>query len=734
MSTFEALETGDPERVGRYRIVARLGAGGMGRVYLGRTPGGRLVALKVVRPELAEDREFRRRFAREVAAARRVNGVFTAGVVDADPEGRPAWLATAYVPGVDLGAAVARRGPWPEDSVLALGAALAEALEAIHGVGVVHRDLKPSNVLLAPDGPRVIDFGISAATEASALTRTGTVVGTPGFMSPEQLTGGRITAAGDVFSLGAVLAFTATGSGPFGVGSAHALSFRIVYQEPDLQGLPPRLRAVVARCLAKEPGRRPTVAELLAELSGVGAPTATVPATEIGWMPDTVADLVMEHTVAQPPSTPPPAPHPPIGGGHQPSEPLVLTLPQGAPTSTRDQDGSVTRPAGVSRRRLLVGLGGTGIAAGGSYLGWRLTHPPAAPGSSGRPGRLLWSLPLPASTFSAPTVAAGTLYGTGTDPDRGEGAILYAVDTATRRQLWKTPPVGKYLSPPVVVDKVAFVSSDEGASGGAVYAVDTATGEQRWRHALDRASMAQPAVADGHVFVASARSVSSDLNAPHLFALDMQSGEESWRFPLDGSVGTAPMILDGTVYVRTDLDTLYAVDVKSGKQRWSLQNVTAAVPSSAASPSGVYALSRDGLYFVEASTGRPQRKSPTGSDGTSRSIALADGLLYFPVSAYSGFGSILLALDVESGELRWRRETTRAVESSLAVADRTIYFSSGQRGSTATLHAVDAIAGGQLWTATLGGTEPSAPTVADGRVYVVGGNSLGGVSLYAVAT
>ncbi|MBT2507630.1 serine/threonine protein kinase [Streptomyces sp. ISL-98] len=185
VGVFEALEPEDPRRVGRYRITARLGSGGMGQVYLARSPGGRPVAVKVVRPELARDGGFRLRFAREVTAARRVNGAFTAGVVDADPDGTPAWLATVYVPGLSLGEAIAGHGHWPAQSVLALGAGLAEALEAIHAAGVVHRDLKPSNVLLAADGPRVIDFGISVASEASALTSTGMVIGTPGFMSPE---------------------------------------------------------------------------------------------------------------------------------------------------------------------------------------------------------------------------------------------------------------------------------------------------------------------------------------------------------------------------------------------------------------------------------------------------------------------------------------------------------------------------------------------------------------------
>lgn len=329
MDAFEALEAGDPRQVGRYRIVARLGAGGMGRVYLGRSPGGRAVAVKVVRPELADDGHFRRRFAREVAAARRVNGVFTAGVVDADPDASPAWLATAYVPGVPLGDAVQAHGPWSEGRVLALGAGLAEALEAIHAADVVHRDLKPSNILLAADGPRVIDFGISVAGEASALTRTGTVVGTPGFMSPEQLTGKPVGPASDVFSLGAVLAFTATGAGPFGTGSAHALSYRVVHEQPELRQLPDFLRLLVAACLAKEPGRRPTVAALLERLGravegereaeggrqaeGGQVAASAEPAARAGWLPDTVAATVYSRTTAHrtlAPPTPLPLLHP----------------------------------------------------------------------------------------------------------------------------------------------------------------------------------------------------------------------------------------------------------------------------------------------------------------------------------------------------------------------------------------------------------------------------------------
>ncbi|MFB7331258.1 protein kinase [Streptomyces adustus] len=329
MATFKALEPEDPRQVGRYRIVARLGAGGMGQVYLARSPGGRAVAVKTVRHELAEDGDFRRRFAREVAAARRVNGAFTAGVVDADADGSPPWLATVYVPGIPLGEAIARHGPWPARPIFALGAGLAEALEAIHAAGIVHRDLKPSNVLLAADGPRVIDFGISAASEASVLTHTGMTIGTPGFMSPEQITGQPVGPASDVFSLGVLLACTATRVGPFGTGTPHALHYRVVHEPPDLEAIPPELREVVAACLDKQPGRRPTVAQLLDQLTSTDgadedsrASTASPGLSEPGWMPAPVARFVREHA-----STPIPHILPPTPSNAGPAQPETPRRP-----------------------------------------------------------------------------------------------------------------------------------------------------------------------------------------------------------------------------------------------------------------------------------------------------------------------------------------------------------------------------------------------------------------------
>ena len=265
----EELRPEDPAQVGPYRITGVLGTGGMGRVFLGWSSGGRPVAVKVIKPELAADPEFRSRFRREVAAARTISGLYTALLIDADTDGPVPWLATAYVDGPSLTEAVSSYGPLPAGSVRMLAAGLAEALAAVHGAGLVHRDLKPSNVLLASDGPRLIDFGISRAADTATLTNTGQSIGSPGYLSPEQAVGSEVGPPSDIFSLGAVLAFAASGNGPFGAGASHALIYRVVHQPPTLGGVPDELRPLIDRCLAKEPEARPTASELLDDLAGV---------------------------------------------------------------------------------------------------------------------------------------------------------------------------------------------------------------------------------------------------------------------------------------------------------------------------------------------------------------------------------------------------------------------------------------------------------------------------------
>ncbi|MGI5169106.1 WD40 repeat domain-containing serine/threonine protein kinase [Spirillospora sp. CA-253888] len=305
----EPLHPDDPEQVGGYRLEGRLGQGGMGQVFLGRSPGGRPVAVKLVRSEYAGDRQFRDRFAREVEAARRVGGFHTAPVVDADAKADPPWMVTAYIQGPSLNEAVARHGPMPAEEVRALGSALAEGLAAIHASGLVHRDLKPANVILAADGPRIIDFGIVRDLAASALTASGSVVGTVAYMSPEQIRGLPADPAGDVFSLGSVLAFAATGQSPFGTGPAATVLYRITTGEADLDGVPGThgLRAAIAACLSVDPSDRPTVATVLKWLSTTGKPPPTPPAQE-----SRPAETVPEprRTTVPPPARNVPAPPP----------------------------------------------------------------------------------------------------------------------------------------------------------------------------------------------------------------------------------------------------------------------------------------------------------------------------------------------------------------------------------------------------------------------------------------
>ena len=268
----EGLRPGDPQRVGRYRLLRRLGTGAMGQVYLGQSPSGRLVAVKIIRTELADNNSFRQRFGQEVRAARRVSGIFTAPVVDANPDAPQPWMVTAFVSGPSLAEAVATRGPLSVGTVLMLAAGLAEGLGAVHAAGVVHRDLKPSNVLLASDGPRIIDFGISRSAESVGPTQAGGIIGSPGFMSPEQAMGEPVGPPADIFSLGSVLAFAATGEPPFGDGPPSALLYRAVHGEPNIRNLPLELRPLVARCLLADPAARPTTDELLREL-GEATPT-----------------------------------------------------------------------------------------------------------------------------------------------------------------------------------------------------------------------------------------------------------------------------------------------------------------------------------------------------------------------------------------------------------------------------------------------------------------------------
>lgn len=357
----EPLRGADPARIAGYRLLRRLGAGGMGVVYLARSGGGSPAAVKVIRAAHADDPGFRARFRREVETGSRVVSPWVVPLLDADPDAESPWLATEFVPGPSLAEAVEECGPLPCRSARVLGARLAEALEAVHGAGLVHRDVKPANVLLAVDGPRMIDFGIARPPEDTALTASGMVVGSPGFLSPEQAQGrGReIGPASDVFSLGCLLAYAVTGERPFGWGSAAEVLVRTVHDEADLDAVPAPLLPLLRDCLAKEPGARPTVPEVLAALDR-GDEAG-------GWLPESLTRLIARRSAA------------------------VLALPaveatevSGAPAGADTVPGSQERPKGATRRRLLV-LGSSAgvVAAGATATWWTAGRPRRAPARGG---------------------------------------------------------------------------------------------------------------------------------------------------------------------------------------------------------------------------------------------------------------------------------------------------------------------------------------------------------------
>ncbi|MFF9525004.1 serine/threonine-protein kinase [Streptomyces achromogenes] len=417
----EKLGPGDPPAIGAYRLLARLGAGGMGQVYLARSDRGRTVAVKLVRAELAEREEFRARFRQEVHAARRVGGYWTAPVLDADTEAPVPWVATGYVAGPSLQQVIGHdHGALPERSVRILAAGLAQALADIHAAGLVHRDLKPSNVLVTIDGPRMIDFGIARALETAApgeegLTRTGALVGSPGFMAPEQVRGDRITPACDVFCLGSLLAYAATGSLPFGTADSgvHALMFRIAQEEPDLTGVPEGLADLVRDCLRKDPASRPSPAEIL-ERTGM-EDTVTGGRSRDPWLPGALVAQLGRHAVRLLE-----AEHPEGGGG----APAAGTAAHGNGTGTGTPAGDGARGAsgashgpGVSREPGAHGAGaphetgaphGTGVsfmAANGSP-----EHAPVSDGGAPTPAGPAPRVPPPPAAPPAP-YGFGPAYG-----------------------------------------------------------------------------------------------------------------------------------------------------------------------------------------------------------------------------------------------------------------------------------------------------------------------------------
>ncbi|MFG2789815.1 PQQ-binding-like beta-propeller repeat protein [Streptomyces sp. NPDC048419] len=631
-----------PEYAGHYRLESCLGSGGMGVVHLARSASGMKLAVKVVHAEFAKDPEFRGRFRQEVAAARRVSGAFTAPVVDADPEAERPWMATQFIPGPTLSEHVKRNGPMPSAQLRRLMAGLAEALRDIHRVGVVHRDLKPSNVLLADDGPRVIDFGISRPKDSELRTETGKLIGTPPFMAPEQFRRPReVGPAADIFALGSVLVHAATGRGPFDSDSPYVVAYQVVHDEPDLTGVPENLAPLMLRCLAKEPEDRPTPDELMRELRSVAASYDTqafIPAQRTGDVP-------------RPEPREPKAPRPARRGGRKAAlAALALVLvAAGALVSARllggDGDGGTSSRGGnsptaaaefrawVSRpvaadggmphcsygaEELVCGQAGVVFAldpADGSLL-WRHAD---GTSSRSRPPELAGGLvqPLPddarrlvaldpasgkerwqgTSAYSGLQRAGGMLLLTGT------GGTVTGVDGASGRTKWKHRIRGQ-VSPQFAAfggSPLAYVASATGDSHTMVTAVDPVTGEVRWEARL-KGSLKPVGAADGSVYFLAGDDATGATKA----VVRYRPGSTAVRrMPLPvPRFGVRACVDKNVVYLLATGGSMEAVDLAARKQLWHLETSVSRGSAPAADGSHVYVTAADGrLLAVDARKG-----------------------------------------------------------------------------------------------------------------------------------
>lgn len=612
-STGRGSEAEHPEFAGQYRLESCLGSGGMGVVHLATSASGLRLAVKVVYPEFAADPEFRARFRQEVSAARRVSGAFTAPVVDADPDAEHPWMATLFIPGPTLAERVKRNGPLGLDELRGLGAGLSEALRDIHRAGVVHRDLKPSNVLLAADGPKVIDFGISRPFDSDLRTETGKVIGSPPFMAPEQFQRPReVGPAADVFAMGAVLAHAAMGRGPFDSDSPYIVAYQVVHNEPSLAGVPDALAPLIARCLAKDPADRPSPDRLAREFRG----DSTVLSAGSGGLPSFQEQVGFEEPVGSGGGAFIPAQR----QGNAASGPVGVGVGFGfgredsVPPSTTDD-----RAADRDTDRDTAGRPGE----------------PARPGRRGRLGVIAGALVLALGVGAAVVMASG-----GTDsagPGGGEGAGRQAGGKAPFRP-WS----------------VALGSRD-GASGGgsgaggrpvplctgtptALYCsapgvlaarIDPWTGRTLWSEETEKTAGAQGAAGTGGAAGADAGAgvpegadgapvVSGGLlhvvepGAQRLRALDPRTGHERWDVGL-APYATVRHIADAVLLVKTD-GTVRVLDGRTGNERWT---------------------------------------RPVGGPGTQWAAAGGDGPLFAVTPGADGLSSTVEAVDPDNGDVLW---------------------------------------------------------------------------------
>ncbi|CAM5559562.1 MULTISPECIES: PQQ-binding-like beta-propeller repeat protein [Streptomyces] len=762
----DQLTQHDPRRIGPFEVLGRLGAGGMGLVYLARSASGRRVAIKTVRTELAEDQLFRVRFTREVEAARAVSGFYTAAVVDADPRAAVPWLATAYVPAPSLEEIVNECGPLPAQAVRWLAAGVAEALQSIHGAGLVHRDLKPSNVLVVEDGPRVIDFGIASGVSNTRLTMTNVAVGTPAYMSPEQAKDSRsVTGASDVFSLGSMLVFAATGHPPFHGANPVETVFMLLREGPDLTGLPDELRPLIEVCMQMEATGRPTPADLQAQLAphlfGSGSDDS---GTASAWLPEKAVALIEARRGGRPAVKPAPAPTGgPRSGGRQavppppPYDPPVpapasaaLPVPVGAPDTGPVRLAGAQVPIGPGPR--VADARAAAVKApppeAGLVASWSRPRPgvagadPAVPPVPPQPpetaaGWRPWRFRMSNDVWGTPSVAGDLVYVTSFEVHAldvatgrrrfktrdvawsmavadgrihaSDGPTLFALDAREGTDLWRLSTDAWVYS--LKADRGTVVT---GTRGGGVQAWEATSGQKLWEITGCQTDFESPeagaVVHDGTVYV---------WQDARLRALEARTGEERWSYPIGdaASCGGVPVRLvpapDGCVYVSAGTRVL-AIEAVSGMVRWHFEapavflSPPAFAPGPAVTGGGVYLADYLGtVYALDAADGRDRWRIATEARSSVEPVLVAAGHVHV------GSGKGLYTLDAVTGTPKWRFQAGGDVVGAPAVAEGRIHFGSTDH----LLYTLKADDGRLRWKLATGGEITGSPVVKDGVVY-----------------
>ncbi|WP_405778160.1 serine/threonine-protein kinase [Streptomyces sp. NBC_00859] len=714
----DPLQPEDPRTLGNYRLLCRLGAGGMGRVYLARSPGGRTVAVKVVRQDLAADPAFRERFRHEVDMARRVSGRYTAPVVDAAPDEPLPWLATAYVLGPDLTDVVEAHGALPEHTVRALGAGLAAALQEVHAAGLIHRDLKPSNVLLAAGGPRVIDFGIARAVDGNRLTQTGVVVGSPGFMPPEQAMGQDVGTAGDVFSLGVVLAFAATGRNVFGDAVAPAtMLYQVVHAQPDLTGVPQMLTGLVRACLAKDPAQRPTPVEILQSLDPGN--TGEVFAD---WLPSAVSSTIATHasrildleTPAEGNAPLPTGAETGRAAGAAPHLPTATAFPAAAPqgfgpipTLTNRPDDT-SAPAAPSRRRFFRIAAGSavGVAVVGGGGAWLATHgggttPDAKPTEkpevfttppNGVAPRPLWHK-TPGNDnldYDIPPRVIG-------DTAVISGNAMQGFDVKSGARLWKTGDLEGAAGTIVASGGMFFCGS--GKYDGTLVGIDAKTGKEGWRASLGgKLNAKAPIGADEERIYSIAEIESNDprKNLTAIVAIDIKTRRLAWQKPRDAGTanGTVALtVVPGCLVYTDEQRNLTVRNSANGRQLWSKKVGDDTPANQVAVHGNTVMVSGKTMRAFDLRSGRPLWTLPPNGRRGFEPPFVFDGVAY----AFD-YDTGVWAINPKTGKKIWMSPDLahKPFSDNLVKVGDTLY--AGSVFDSGGIYAIDAKTGRLRWT------------------------------------